>query len=172
MTFGAGIVRLAAARSRSTLPPVRRALIRPSLTSPRGLTLARRGFYRHPQIESVMGRVLIVDDQAESASTLAAVILMMGHEVRFGTTCDEALEIAEEFQPEVAFVDLLMPKVDGFECANRLQKHDSALRLIAMSGYSVETWQYKPEVFEKYLLKPVRSQTILDLIGGKPGARL
>ena len=112
-----------------------------------------------------MGRILVVDDQPDIAATLAGLILRMGHEVRFCTTCDEAVEIAEKFQPEVAFVDLLMPKVNGFECADRLLKRDSALRLIAMSGYSLDTWPDKPQLFEKYLLKPVRSKTILDLIG-------
>ena len=82
-----------------------------------------------------MGRVLVVDDQPDAAATLAALILRMGHEARFCTTCDEALEIAREFHPETAFIDLLMPNVNGFECADRLLKRHSPLRSRVVASF-------------------------------------
>jgi len=90
----------------------------------------------------------------------------MGHESRFATSCDEALEVIQTFRPDIALIDIAMPRINGFECARRLlDKLDGPIRLIAISGYAPDLWPQKPELFEKYLLKPVTSTTLLDLIG-------
>ena len=113
-----------------------------------------------------MRRVLVVDDHPDTASILAALILRMGHEARFATSCDEALEVVETFRPDIAFIDIAMPKVNGFECARRLlDKLGDPIRFIAISGYAPALWPQGPELFEKYLLKPVTKITLLHLIG-------
>ena len=76
------------------------------------------------------------------------------------------LPIAQEFQPDTAFVDLAMPHFSGFECAHLLRELlGDKIRLFAMWGYAPHQWPESPLVFEKYLLKPVTRATIAEAIG-------
>ena len=113
-----------------------------------------------------VAKVLVIDDHADIAPTLAALIVHMGHEARFAASCEEALEIVLDFRPEIAFIDLAMPGINGFECARRLlDQLGQQVRLFAMSGYPPNAWPEAPHLFEKYLLKPVLSATVKELIG-------
>ena len=113
-----------------------------------------------------MHRVLVIDDHVDVAPMVAAVIVALGHEARYATSCAEALPIAEEFQPDTVFVDLAMPHINGFECARRLRELlGDKIRLFAMSGYAAQKWPEVPRVFDKYLLKPVMRETIREVIG-------
>ena len=116
-----------------------------------------------------MSKVLVVDDHKDIASNLAALLLSMGHEARFATSSAAALTIAASFRADIAFIDIIMPEVDGFECARRLcQSLDRPIRLFAMSGHVPSAWPENPLLFllfEKYLVKPVLSKVIVSLIG-------
>ena len=116
-----------------------------------------------------MARVLVVDDNADIASILAALIQVVGHEARFCLDCREALELTRSSKPDVVFIDIAMPHINGFECARQLRDQlGPSVRLIAMSGYPRDSWQNEPNVFEQYLLKPVTSKTVIQLIGESP----
>ena len=74
-------------------------------------------------------------------------------------TSGEALEIAGEFRPEVAFLDIGLPVMDGYELASRLRELPGleSVRLIAVTGYGQESDRQKTRAagFERHLVKPV-----------------
>jgi CheY-like chemotaxis protein len=83
-------------------------------------------------------RVLVVEDQPEIAEGMAALLARNGHQVKISTDSREALEAAKAFHPDIAFLDLGMPHIDGCELA-RLFREDDQLRnarLVAVTGYT------------------------------------
>jgi signal transduction histidine kinase/CheY-like chemotaxis protein len=103
-------------------------------------------------------RVLIVDDMADSVQTLALGIQTINHEVRIANSGDEALAIAEEFQPHVGILDIGMPGMSGYELARHLRAtpHGRTMTLIALTG-----WGQREDVeralaagFDHHMTKP------------------
>ncbi len=71
-------------------------------------------------------RVLIVEDNADTAQTLATLLALDGHEVRIAHDGFQALEVAAGFRPDVVLLDIGLPGMDGFEIARRLRQLDCA----------------------------------------------
>ena len=69
-------------------------------------------------------RVLVVDDSADAADSLALLLALEGHEVSTAYSASAALEAAERLQPDVAFIDIGLPQMDGYEVARRLRASD------------------------------------------------
>ena len=101
----------------------------------------------------------MVDDQRDTAETLAALLAAMGYEVRCYVDPREALIAAGSFRPELAFLDLGMPELTGYELAERLRKTAGLERivLIAVSGYVAEADRAKSRRagFDAHLAKPI-----------------
>ncbi len=118
-------------------------------------------------------RVLVVDDNADTANGMARLLKFSGHDTRIALDGEEALKTAREFRPEVMLLDIGLPGIDGYELANRLGREgwskDSVL--IAVSGYGEEQARdrSKKAGFQHHLVKPVNFDTILALIGGSRG---
>jgi CheY-like chemotaxis protein len=102
--------------------------------------------------------VLIVDDNVDTAASLALLLQMWGHEVR--TTHDglSALELSLEFPPDAVVLDIGLPHLDGFEVAARLRARPEFGRtlIVGSSGYSRESdRQRAAEVgIDLYFVKP------------------
>jgi DNA-binding response OmpR family regulator len=122
----------------------------------------------HEKIVTVTRRVLVVDDDPDTAESLAMVLEASGHDVR--TACDgpQALEASREFRPEVVILDIGLPDMDGYEIARRLrQQHPTnRIRILALSGYGRdEDRRLSVEAgFDDYLLKPVNIDHLEALI--------
>jgi PAS domain S-box-containing protein len=104
-------------------------------------------------------RILVVDDNEDGADTLAEVLNAQGYETRVAHDAPAALRIAEEFTPDIAFLDIGLPVMDGYELAARLREIAalSGLRLIALTGYGQESDRQKTRAagFHHHLVKPV-----------------
>jgi two-component system CheB/CheR fusion protein len=115
-------------------------------------------------------RVLVVDDNADTANGMAKLLKLSGHEVRVAHNGEEAINVAREFRPEVMLLDIGLPGMDGYELASSLRREewckDSVL--IAVSGYGEAHARdrSKQAGFNHHLVKPVNFDTILALIGG------
>lgn len=110
-------------------------------------------------------RVLVVDDDKDTAQSLAYVLVQMGHEATFLTDPTEVLEAAKRMQPQIVFLDLGMPGMNGWDVARLLRKHyplDGALRLVAISGRGDDDARAKSRHagFDAHVVKPVE----LDLV--------
>ena len=104
-------------------------------------------------------RILVVDDFHDSADSLAALLRLLGHEVRVAYDGPAALTVAEGFRPEAALLDIGMPGMDGIELAQRLRRERPAkdLLLIALTGYGRDEDKVRSleAGFDSHLVKPV-----------------
>ena len=113
-------------------------------------------------------RVLLVDDNRDFALSLAALLELEGHDVRTTFEATSAEMVAGEFRPDIAFLDLGLPNVNGFELARRLrsQPHTNGTVLVAVTGWGkAEDRQRSREAgFDLHLVKPVEPDEILDQV--------
>src|SRR5262245_10651453 len=82
--------------------------------------------------------VMVVDDDAGGAYSLARIIKLLGYPVETAPDGPSALELARRIRPEVAFIDLRMPGMDGVELAERLKAEGLVTHIIAATAYSSE----------------------------------
>jgi two-component system CheB/CheR fusion protein len=92
---------------------------------------------RMEPLPSSSRRVLVVDDSLDVAESLALLLQIEGHEVRTAYDGPTALAAAEEFQPEAVFLDIGLPRMDGYEVARALRAHPEyrTIMLVAVTGY-------------------------------------
>jgi PAS domain S-box-containing protein len=113
-------------------------------------------------------RILVADDNRDAADTLSMILELDGHEVRTAYDGVEALQIAEQFAPQIALLDIGMPNLDGYQTARqiRVQPWGSAIFLVALTGWGQEQdrRQATEAGFNCHLVKPVDPQTIGALI--------
>jgi PAS domain S-box-containing protein len=104
-------------------------------------------------------RVLVVDDNADSAESIAILLQLRGHEVRTALDGRTALEIARQYRPEVILLDIGLPNVDGYEVARQLRREFSQENplLVAVTGYGQSEDRRKSAQagFDHHLVKPV-----------------
>jgi two-component system CheB/CheR fusion protein len=114
-------------------------------------------------------RILIVDDSADNAESLALALRLSQHEVEVAASGKQALEVAPPFKPDVCLIDIGMPQMDGCELAVRLRELPAArnVRLIALSGYGqVEAKQRARDAgFDDYLVKPASAEDLRRMLG-------
>ena len=112
-------------------------------------------------------RVLVVDDNRDLAETLGALLEREGHEVCIAHDGPGALDLVDQFQAEVALIDIGLPVMDGHELALRLrQQVGDELLLIAISGYGQERDRERSihAGFAEHLVKPVDVDQMLGLL--------
>jgi len=113
-------------------------------------------------------RILIVDDNVDSAESIALLLELNGHQVKVAHDGPTALEVAGRFRPDVIVLDIGLPGMDGYEVARRL-RHGVTTRealLIALTGYSQaeDRLQSQAAGFDHHLVKPVDTDVLQDLI--------
>jgi CheY-like chemotaxis protein len=115
-----------------------------------------------------MPRILIVDDDADAADTLASLLQSMGYgDARVAYTGATALALAVEFVPTVLLVDLDLPDMSGYDVARHLSQHPQLqnLRLIALTDSSEHPGRElaREAGIERYLIKPVDPAALDEL---------
>jgi two-component system CheB/CheR fusion protein len=135
---------------------------RPAKSQPRRGKSPRRG--RKPK--STPHRILVVDDQADVGEALVDVLEAGGHEVVRTLDGEAAIEAARSFRPDLALIDLGLPKMDGYELARRLRQErvGDELFLIALSGYGADVARLKDAGFDRHLIKPAVSDALTAAI--------
>lgn len=121
-----------------------------------------------PAGEALPRRILVVDDNRDSAEALAMLLEVEGHEVATAFDGQGAIERAREMVPEVVFLDIGLPEMDGYEVARRLraQAANGDLRLVALTGYGQEEDRQRSRDagFDHHLLKPASLEKIRALL--------
>ena len=133
---------------------------------------------RKPSAEGlsrVKRRVLVVDDNVDSARSMALLFQSLGHDAATANDGLEALELARSLQPEVVVLDLGMPGLDGYEVAKRLRREPwgEGLLLVALTGWGQQDARdrSKSSGFDAHLVKPVEIETLLEIVNRpRPGA--
>lgn len=113
-------------------------------------------------------RILVVDDNTDAAESLAILLRLKGHEVRVAFEGASAIVTAREFRPQVVFLDIGMPAMDGYEVARRLRQEDnvSAATLIALTGWGQESDRQRSQEagFDLHLVKPVDPKDLNQIL--------
>ena len=110
-------------------------------------------------VTEVRRRILVVDDNVDSAESMAMMLELSGHDVALAHDGAEAIERAKEFQPDVAFLDLGMPKLNGYEAARsiREQPWGRQILLVALTGWGQEDDKRRTREagFDAHIVKPI-----------------
>jgi CheY-like chemotaxis protein len=113
-------------------------------------------------------RILVVDDNYDSALSLAMMLSIMGHETRTAHDGESAVETAETFLPEVVLLDIGLPKLNGYEVAQRIRESPwgASMFLIAVTGWGQdEDRQRSSEVgLNVHMVKPVEPSELEKLL--------
>jgi CheY-like chemotaxis protein len=113
-------------------------------------------------------RVLVVDDDKDVADTLAMLLECLGAETRVAYSGAAALVATDEFRPELAFLDLGMPDMDGYETARRIRllQNGATLILAALSGWGREADRRRSMEagFDHHFIKPIKVEALEGLL--------
>ena len=113
-------------------------------------------------------RVLVVDDNADSANGMARLLKLSGHVVRVAHSGPDALASAREHRPEVVVLDIGLPGMDGYEVAARLRREEccQGAVIIAVTGYGEEQARGRSQAagFDHHLVKPVNFEKLLSVM--------
>jgi len=112
-------------------------------------------------------RVLVVEDDPDSAQSLAMLLQIWGHRVEVALDGHKALDAARSFGPEIVLLDIGIPGLDGYEVAERLRsEHGSGLKLVALTGYGREDDRQRSRDagFDRHMTKPLEPPCLRDML--------
>jgi signal transduction histidine kinase/ActR/RegA family two-component response regulator len=113
-------------------------------------------------------RILLVDDNRDAAESLGLLFQVKGHDVRIAHDGVAGLEAAASFRPDVALLDIGMPRLNGYDLARRLrgQAWGQGLVLIALTGWGQEDDRRRTQEagFDHHLVKPVDPDALQELL--------
>jgi CheY-like chemotaxis protein/two-component sensor histidine kinase len=122
----------------------------------------------HRSNEIVGRRILVVDDNRDSADSIATLLELSGHRSFVAHDGLAAVEAAERLRPDVVLLDVGLPKLSGLEACRRIRRHawGKGLVIVALTGWGQESDRRKTKEagFDAHLVKPVDYSDLLQLI--------
>jgi CheY-like chemotaxis protein len=115
-------------------------------------------------------KILVVDDNPDSALSMAMMLSMMGHDTRTAHDGEAAVTTAEEFRPQVVLLDIGLPKLNGYEVAQRIRKQEwgTAMFLVAITGWGQDEDRRRSEDvgMNLHMVKPVEPAVLESVLSG------
>ena len=115
-------------------------------------------------------RILVVDDNKDSADSLAMLLRLKGNDIRTAYDGLEAVEVAETFHPELVLLDIGLPKLNGYDVARRIRQQPwgQDVILVALTGWGKdEDRRLSQEAgFNFHIVKPVELAALEKLLSG------
>lgn len=114
-----------------------------------------------------MYKILLADDEGIVTDALQFII-----EKNFGNECQiavakngrQAIELTESFQPDIAFLDIQMPGINGLKAMKEIREQNSRIKIIVLTAY--DNFEYAKDALhlgaEEYLLKPINKKVIVE----------
>ncbi len=112
-------------------------------------------------------RILVVDDYIDSANGLAKWLRYLGNDVAVAFDGLEGIQAAGTFRPDIVLLDIGMPKLNGYEVAERIRQEPWGKRmmLVAVTGYKEEQERKRVrKLFDAYLVKPLIYKQVIGLL--------
>ncbi|SHG70952.1 response regulator [Massilia sp. CF038] len=113
-------------------------------------------------------RILIVDDNVDSAETLAALLGYYGHQVGIAHDGESAIAIASTTKPDIVFMDVGLPDMSGLAAAERIRANaePAAIKIVALTGYGSDGDRAAAQLsgIDEYLTKPVTLERLTETI--------
>ncbi len=104
-------------------------------------------------------RIVVADDNEDSAQSFAMLLSFSGHEVRVAHDGAAALDALREFRPDIAFLDIGMPRLTGYQVAEavRSESWGHGMKLIAVTGWGQPEDSQRAHLagFDRHLVKPI-----------------
>jgi len=119
-------------------------------------------------------RILVADDNRDAAESFAILLGLASHAVRLALDGEEAYAVAEAFRPDVVFLDIGMPRLNGYEVARRIREQPWGRRmlLVALTGWGQEADRDRARAagFDDHLVKPASPEALARILAGaSPG---
>jgi CheY-like chemotaxis protein len=109
-------------------------------------------------------RVLVVDDNRDAADSMAAMIGILGNDVRVAYSGLDVPASVASFHPELVLLDIGMPEMNGYEVCRELRKtQGEALRIVALTGYGQDS-ESQQAGFNDHLLKPISLDSLQRIL--------
>jgi CheY-like chemotaxis protein len=125
-----------------------------------------------PAGERTIHRVLVADDNTDSAQSLAMLLEMQGYEVRTVADGQESVRVASQFVPDAILLDIGMPLLNGYDAALQIRRQPRGkdILLIAQTGWGQERDRRRSREagFDAHLTKPLDFATLMKLLGSPP----
>lgn len=119
-------------------------------------------------------RILVVDDNVDAAESLALLLRLEGHDVWVAHDGPAALTAVNANAPDIVFLDIGMPVMNGYEVAQRLRQRPGVnnVLLVAMTGWGQEEDRRRSQEagFDRHLVKPVEPEALQQLLAALPGS--
>jgi two-component system CheB/CheR fusion protein len=119
-------------------------------------------------------KVMVVDDDADAATSLAMLLRILGNEVVVAHDGPAALDAVALHRPDVALVDINLPSMTGDELARRIRELPlgKAIRLVALSGWGRDDDRRRQRAsdFDAHLVKPADPDEVVRLLRPAPAA--
>ncbi len=116
-------------------------------------------------------RILVVDDNSDAAESMATLLEMMGNETRIARDGLEAVVTAEAFRPDIIFMDIGMPRLDGHEACRRIREQPWGrdMTIVALTGWGQADDKLRAEGagFNLLMVKPVDPATFETMLSGR-----
>jgi signal transduction histidine kinase/ActR/RegA family two-component response regulator len=130
---------------------------------------AATSFTQSPPIATTSRRrVLVVDDNPDAAEALKQVLLLLGHEVRQSADGATAVDVVRHFEPDVVFMDIGMPGMNGLEAARRIRRLTLARQplICALTGWGQEADRESSQAagIDRHLVKPIDRDTLQSVL--------
>jgi PAS domain S-box-containing protein len=120
-------------------------------------------------------RILVADDNPDSAATLCIMLEVLGNEVRIARDGVEAVEMAEQFRPDAILLDIGMPRLNGYDACERIRRQPwaAAAFIVALTGWGQDEDKSRSRAagFDRHLVKPVEPATIAKLLQAIPASK-
>jgi CheY-like chemotaxis protein len=121
-----------------------------------------------PACRGPKGRILVVDDNRDAAESLTMILRLLGYEIQNAYDGVEAVQAAAAFHPDVVLLDIGMPKMNGYEAAQRIREQTwgQKMTLIALTGWGQEDDRKRAfeAGFDLHLTKPVDPAALETLL--------
>jgi CheY-like chemotaxis protein len=113
-------------------------------------------------------RILVVDDNRDSAESLAALLTIDGHELELAHDGAEAVDKAAAFRPHVVLLDIGLPKLDGYQACREMRKmpRGAEMDIVALTGWALDDDRDKAREagFTRHLVKPIDFEELEQLL--------
>ena len=120
-------------------------------------------------------RVLVVDDNRDSADTLALLVKLQGHEAFVAYASLDGIQLAATVRPHLVFHDIELPDMDGYAAARQLRKDLRRRRMmfVALTAYSakLDIQRAKDAGFQHHIVKPMSYEALQEVLDAAAAKR-
>ncbi len=120
-------------------------------------------------------KLVLVEDNDDAREMLAALLGLSGHDVHTAADGEQGLQLILDTRPDIALIDIGLPRLDGYEVARRVREQIPQVRLVALTGYGQtdDVLRAKQAGFDRHLVKPVDPNKLQEALAvlGKMSSR-